>query len=83
MHSEQLKAARALVRWSQEDLAKACGIGIATIRRLEAKPGELGGRHENVMRLRQTLERNGVVFLDDDGQIGCGVRLRYSKFAKE
>jgi transcriptional regulator with XRE-family HTH domain len=59
----QLKAARALLGWSQEDLASATGISIATIRRLEAKDGPLGGRTETVEKLRRTLENAGIVFI--------------------
>ena len=41
--TQQVKAARALLNWKQEHLAEQSGVGIATIRRLEAKGGDLGG----------------------------------------
>src|SRR5579862_4258892 len=40
----QVKAARALLTWSQEELATAADLSIPTIKRLEAHDGALGGR---------------------------------------
>jgi len=39
----QMKAARALLAWSQSDLAAASGISEPTIGRLEAEDGPVGG----------------------------------------
>ena len=39
--SAQLRAARALMRWSALDLAKASKVGVATIRRVEVVDGEI------------------------------------------
>ncbi|QFR35223.1 helix-turn-helix domain-containing protein [Ancylobacter sp. TS-1] len=74
----QIKAARALAGWSQEDLASASGVSLPTIKRLEAQDGEVGGRPETGQRLRGALEAAGVVFLEDGGTAdgGPGVRLR-------
>ncbi len=41
---EPVKAARALLGWSQSDLARHSGISEPTIARLESIDGELGGR---------------------------------------
>ena len=38
----QLKAARSLIGWSQEELAAAASISLPTIKRLEAVEGPLG-----------------------------------------
>ena len=40
----QLKAARALLGWSQEELASAADVSLPTIKRLEAAEGWLAGR---------------------------------------
>ena len=48
----QIKAARALLAWSQEDLASAADISVPTIKRLEAQDGPLGGRSETGFRIR-------------------------------
>ena len=71
---EQIKAARALLRWTQHDLAEASGVSIPTVKRLEADGGTLGGRASTVAAIRAALESAGVSFLDANGS-GPGVRL--------
>jgi predicted transcriptional regulator len=71
---EQIKAARALLRWTQHDLAEASGVSIPTVKRLEADGGTLGGRDSTVAAIRAALESAGVSFLDANGS-GPGVRL--------
>jgi transcriptional regulator with XRE-family HTH domain len=71
----QIKAARALLGWSQEQLADASGVSIPTVKRLEAQHGLLGGRDETSAKIRNALEHGGVDFLDENGG-GPGVRLR-------
>jgi predicted transcriptional regulator len=71
----QIKAARALLSWSQEDLAKAADVSVPTVKRLEAAVGELGGRPETVRKLRTALEAAGIEFIGGGG--GLGVRLRH------
>jgi transcriptional regulator with XRE-family HTH domain len=72
---EQIKAARALLRWTQHDLAEASGVSIPTVKRLEADGGTLGGRDSTVAAIRAALESAGVSFLDANGS-GPGVRLQ-------
>jgi transcriptional regulator with XRE-family HTH domain len=71
----QIKAARALVGWSQEQLAEASAVAIPTVKRLEAAEGELGGRASTGAKLIEALEAAGVIFIDKNGE-GPGVRLR-------
>jgi transcriptional regulator with XRE-family HTH domain len=71
----QLKAARMLVSWSQEELASAAGISLPTIKRLEAAKGLLGGRETTAQKIRNALEKAGIEFIDENGG-GPGVRLR-------
>jgi transcriptional regulator with XRE-family HTH domain len=59
----QLKAARALVGWSQAELARKSGISEPTIRRLESQEGELGGLPSTIEAIRRALEDNGVRFI--------------------
>ena len=70
----QIKAARALLAWSQEQLASAAEVSIPTIKRLEAQDGPLGGRSETGAKIKQALEKAGVEFIDENGG-GPGVRL--------
>ncbi|MCK1368300.1 helix-turn-helix transcriptional regulator [Bradyrhizobium sp. 62] len=71
----QIKAARALLGWSQEDLAAAAGVSIPTIKRLEACDGALGGRADTGTKILDALHTGGVEFLGENGG-GQGVRLR-------
>jgi DNA-binding XRE family transcriptional regulator len=73
----QIKAARALMAWSQEQLAQAADVSLPTIKRLEANDGPLGGRSETGARIQAALQRAGVEFIDENGG-GPGVRLRKS-----
>jgi DNA-binding XRE family transcriptional regulator len=78
----QVKAARALLAWSQEELAGAADVSVPTIKRLEAQDGALGGRHETGSKIRFALETAGVDFIDENGG-GPGVRLRKLHRRKE
>ena len=71
----QVKAARALLGWSQSDLAHHSGISEPTIARLESAEGQLGGRGATVKKIRAALETGGIQFIDENGG-GPGVRLR-------
>jgi transcriptional regulator with XRE-family HTH domain len=72
---KQIRAARALLGWSQEDLATKSGISYPTIARLEAADGALGGREDTAAAIVSTLERGGVIFVPENGG-GAGVRLK-------
>ncbi len=71
----QVKAARSLLAWSQEQLAAAADVSIPTIKRLEAQDGPLGGRDKTGAKIRSAMESAGVEFIDENGG-GPGVRLR-------
>ncbi len=71
----QIKAARSLLAWSQEELAAAADVSIPTIKRLEASDGPLGGRNETGNKIRNALQGAGIEFIDENGG-GAGVRLR-------
>ena len=71
----QVKAARALLHWSQEELAEAAEVSIPTIKRLEAVDGPLGGRSETANKIWSALHAAGVEFIEENGG-GAGVRMR-------
>jgi hypothetical protein len=73
--SAQLRAARALLRWSAQELANASKVGVATIRRVEVMEGEIPVTSANEAALRNALEAAGIQFIDENGG-GPGVRLR-------
>jgi transcriptional regulator with XRE-family HTH domain len=73
----QVKAARSLLGWSQEELAAAAEVSIPTIKRLEAADGPLGGRSETANKIWMALRAAGIEFIDENGG-GPGVRLKKS-----
>ncbi len=73
--SAQIRAARALIRWSAEDLANHCAVSVTTIRRAELMASATALTRANDHAIRQALEKAGVEFIDENGG-GPGVRLR-------
>jgi predicted transcriptional regulator len=70
----QLRAARALVDWSREDLAKASAVPAPTIRDFEL--GNTDPKQGTVHKWRRALEAAGVEFTDETETNGPGVRLK-------
>jgi predicted transcriptional regulator len=73
--SEQIRAARALLRWEQRDLAEASGISLPSVKRLETQPGPLAAQERTIRQLVTALEKAGVEFIAENGG-GAGVRLK-------
>ena len=73
--SSQIRAARALLRWSADDLAKESALGLSTIKRAELAEAETSLTTANDLSIRRTFEAAGVEFLEENGG-GPGVRLR-------
>ena len=73
--SAQVRAARALIRWSADDLARETTLSVTTIRRAELTEGETSMTTANDLAVRRALETAGVEFIDENGG-GPGVRLR-------
>jgi hypothetical protein len=79
--SAQIRAARALIRWSAADLATKSAVGVTTIRRAELKDVETSMTTANDLAIRRALEAAGVEFIDENGG-GPGVRLRKTRKRK-
>jgi hypothetical protein len=73
--SDQVRAARALVRWSAEDLSRRSSVSLRTIRRAELAEQVMTMTNANNLAIRRALEDAGVEFIDENGG-GPGVRLR-------
>jgi hypothetical protein len=73
--SAQIRAARALIRWSALQLAEKTAVGVTTIRRAELTASETKLTRVNDQAIRRVLEAAGVEFIDADGGSGPGVRL--------
>lgn len=73
--AEQIRAARALLRWEQSELGEKSGVSVETIKRLEKMNGPLTAtRVGTVHAIQSALEAAGVVFIPQNGG-GAGVRL--------
>jgi transcriptional regulator with XRE-family HTH domain len=72
---EQLRAARAIVRWRAADLAEKAGVNLSTVQRAEKTDGPLAMMPANEKAIRAALEAAGVEFIAENGG-GAGVRLR-------
>ena len=75
LSSAQIRAARALLRWSAADLAKQSALGANTVRRAEVADDETSLTAANELAIRRALEAADVEFIDENGG-GPGVRLR-------
>ena len=69
----QMRAGRALVGMTQEQLATAAGLSGQTIKRMETM-GTDRSSAGNVDAIRKALEAAGVQFIPENGG-GAGVRL--------
>ena len=73
MTPEQCRAGRALLDWSQEDLAQRAQVAARTVRYFEKDMREPIAA--NLAAIQRALEKAGVVFIDSNGG-GPGVRLK-------
>jgi transcriptional regulator with XRE-family HTH domain len=72
----QIRAARALLDWSQQHLADESGVSLATIRRIESDRGPDRSTAPNRDAIQRALEKGGVIFTAKDHSGGAGVRLK-------
>jgi len=77
--ASQSRAARGLLDWTQQELADAARVGVATVRIFEGEAAET--RPAILAALRRALELAGVEFIDENGG-GVGVRYRKRQRAK-
>ena len=75
----QLRAARALLGWRQQDVARAAKISVATIRRIESQEGVLTGYVSTLLKIQASFEQAGIQFIDDNETGGFGVRMAKKK----
>jgi transcriptional regulator with XRE-family HTH domain len=80
IESAQVRAGRALIGWSQAELANAAGLPLAIVELLETGSAKKVPA-EAVAKMRATLESSGVVFIPEDGG-GAGVRFRTGRESK-
>jgi transcriptional regulator with XRE-family HTH domain len=80
IEAAQVRAARALIGWSQTELADTAGLPLPIVERFETgAPDNLPANA--VAKMRAALESAGVAFIPKNGG-GVGVRLRKGRESK-
>ena len=78
LRANQIRAARALLNWSQAELVEKSGLSLTTVRRMEdEKIGPERSSAGNVAAVTKVLEEAGIVFLQagQSAEGGAGVRM--------
>jgi transcriptional regulator with XRE-family HTH domain len=70
LHAAQIRAARVLLGWRQQDLAKAAKIGLATLARIEQGQGIAQAHVATIVRIQTALEKRGLRFINAADEIG-------------
>ena len=80
--SQQIRAARAMLRMSVLELSQLSGVGVATITRLEAVDGLPPAHARTLESLRASLEGEGVKFVGtiDSAPGVCLIKARVSTY---
>ena len=73
--AEQIRGARAMLRWSAKQLAEQAGLSWPTVQRMESTQGVPSGLSKNLELVQRALEGAGIIFIDEDDE-GPGVRLK-------
>ena len=73
--SDQIRAARALLRWSGKELAERTGLGFSTLMRLEVLEGVPSAQAKTLEAVQKAFEAAGIEFIGTP-EDGPGVRLR-------
>ena len=73
----QARAARVLIEWPREKVARLAGLGEDALRAFER--GKVDPGDEARRALQAVLEQGGAVFIPESGADGAGVRLKWTR----
>jgi transcriptional regulator with XRE-family HTH domain len=73
--SAQIRAARALIKWTGAELSKKSGVAFSTVMRLEAGEGVPGAQAKTLSAINKAFEAAGIEFIGTP-ESGAGVRWR-------
>jgi transcriptional regulator with XRE-family HTH domain len=73
--SDQIRAARALLRWSGKDLAEKTGLGFSTLMRLEVLEGVPSAQAKTLETIQKAFEKAGIEFIGTP-EAGAGIRWK-------
>jgi transcriptional regulator with XRE-family HTH domain len=77
MNSQQCRAARALLKWSQTQLAESSGVALSTVAEFEIDKRE--PRSDNLTAMCKALEAAGVIFESDAKHVGVKLKIKRGK----
>ena len=80
IESAQIRAGRALIGWSQTELANAAGLPLSAVEAFESGAANSVAAWA-VAKMRATLESAGIAFIPEVGG-GAGVRFRTGRESK-
>lgn len=78
--SQQVRAGRALVNWSQKELSSRSGVSLNAINNFEREI--VAPRHDTLFSLRKTLEEAGLEFIGDSGVNKVTDKLRIEQYSE-
>jgi transcriptional regulator with XRE-family HTH domain len=73
--SGQIRAARALIKWTGKELAGASGVAFSTLMRLETGEGVPGAQAKTLDAVQKAFELAGIEFIGSPDS-GAGVRWK-------
>lgn len=73
--SDQIRAARAMLKWSRSDLSERSGVGFSSLLRLESAEGIPGSHVRTLEAIKKAFEDAGVEFMGTP-ESGAGVRWK-------
>jgi predicted transcriptional regulator len=71
--ARQIRAARALLGWSQQNLADEAIVALNAVTRLER--GEVDPRMSTMFAVEKAIRKAGIEFISADDRRGEGVRM--------
>lgn len=74
----QIKAARALLDWTQSDLSQKADVSTITLKRLETK-GIATARQGTLESIERAFIAAGIEFLDDKAKEGAAILKKIKK----
>jgi DNA-binding XRE family transcriptional regulator len=72
----QCRAARALLDWSQEQMAEASGLSLMAIRNFES--GAVKPRRSTYAMILAAAAQHGIAFVEEDGTLGVSLRKDFA-----
>src|ERR1700729_1287241 len=75
--ARQIRAARALLGWSQQTLADKAIVALNAVTRLER--GEVDPRMSTMIAVEKAIRKAGIEFISADERRGVGVRIASAK----